>query len=72
MTKRPENVKCENCVFWWQFECATGMERGECRRYPPAKEPDVDTDEEVFGQWRDTEPYQWCGEFRSSWPEDAR
>ena len=70
---RPDNVKCENCAYWWQYQglpcyARDSVPRGECRRGPPNCDPIQNSDTEVSGQWIDTEPTHWCGEFRAEWP----
>ena len=65
---RPEDVRCEDCVYWWEYEDG----KGECRRGPPNRHPLEESDSEVFGQWIDTERGQWCGEFRREWVDERR
>lgn len=61
MTERPE--RCELCRWWLHTE-AHDDDKGDCRRYPPTI-----VDAEGFGEWIETYPTDFCGEFR---PRDPR
>lgn len=52
---------CDNCVFWLPPEdIAPNMdEEGECRRFPPVRK-----NSNGHGEWPETYPDEWCGEFR--------
>jgi hypothetical protein len=82
MSKKPENVKCENCVFWerWTEDDGSAENKllvpehwrglgcvGQCRGRPGT--PDSAGNAMhliVFGK------HHWCGAFRSEWPEEVR
>ena len=61
---RPENVRCKNCVFWDREDDGV---TGACSRIPPLASKKQDG-----CHWPFTLGFQWCGEFRSEWPEVAR
>lgn len=61
MSKRPDNVRCETCVFW----DVVSDRLGQCKRRAPAYKPD-DNGGEV---WSSTHPKDWCGEWRNEWPK---
>ena len=65
MSKRPEHVRCENCVWWEEAD-----EVGHCRRMPPQYVSERHS-QYAFSLtvWPTTMPYAWCGEFRDEWPE---
>lgn len=61
MSKRPDNVRCETCVFWDSVRKAFG----QCKRHAPTYKP-----EENGGEvWTETYQTDWCGEWRDEWPK---
>lgn len=62
--KRPDHVRCENCVFWDKEDLTAAEGCGACSRTSPSAEQGT--------IWPFTQADHWCGEFRSEWPEEAK
>ena len=63
---KPENVKCENCVFWEgeREEEGKGSLLGQCHAHPPKQAEN----EQGERWWPSTFDLDWCGQFRETWP----
>ena len=59
--KRPENVRCENCCYADLGPPVWVEGFGLCRGHAPIDDNDV--------SWPAIACTDWCGEFRSEWPE---
>lgn len=73
LMSRPEHVKCENCCYFSDLPAQvaeSGVDiPGECRRRSPPCA--ISSPDETWPEWTyaKTSSGDWCGEFRSTWPE---
>jgi len=78
MDKRPDHIRCENCVFFvprTPHPNAPDVMEGFCMRFPPdvfdgpclefPKAPAHSVQARVHGR-------NFCGEFRAEWPEEKQ
>ncbi len=71
---RDANVTCVNCSFWNPGEKdAPNSKLGTCQRFPPTPVQNVEWEGhggnyrqgyEIVSWWPETEPNDWCGEWR--------
>ena len=58
---KPENVKCETCVYWAELDDATG----QCRRHAPR---DATLMQQSDPDWACVDNETWCGDWSEEWP----